>query len=53
VGGGELITMWLEKNIPGSQGRFIKFRWPHAFELFDPAKDQLVTLMADYLHSPR
>jgi pimeloyl-ACP methyl ester carboxylesterase len=53
VGGGELIAMWLAKNIPGSQGRFIKFRWPHAFELFDPAKDQLVTLMADYLHAPR
>jgi acetyl esterase/lipase len=50
VGGGELMAPWITKNIPGSQARFIKFRWPHAFELFDPAKDQLVTLMADYLH---
>ena len=50
VGGGELIAGWLTKNIPGSQARFIKFRWPHGFEFFDPAKDQLVILMADYLH---
>jgi acetyl esterase/lipase len=50
VGGGELIEAWLKKNIPGSQARFIKFTWPHGFEFFDPAKDQLVTLMADYLH---
>jgi pectinesterase len=50
VGGGELMAPWITKNIPGSQARFVKFRWPHAFELFDPAKDELVTLMADYLH---
>lgn len=49
VGGGELMVPWITKNIPGSQARFVKFRWPHAFELFEPAKDQLVTLMADYL----
>jgi pectinesterase len=53
VGGGELMAPWITKNIPGSQARFVKFRWPHAFELFDPAKDELVTLMADYLHERR
>jgi acetyl esterase/lipase len=49
VGGGELMAPWITKNIPGSQARFVKFRWAHGFEFFDPAKDQLVILMADYL----
>jgi pimeloyl-ACP methyl ester carboxylesterase len=53
VGGGELVAEWLTKNIAGSQARFIKFRWPHAFELFDPAKDELVTKLADYLNEQR
>lgn len=53
VGGGELIAGWITKNIAGSQARFIRFRWPHGFEFFDPAKDQLVIVIADYLHETR
>ncbi len=49
VGGGERIAEWVTKNIADSHAQYLEFRWPHAFELFDPAKDELVTLMADYL----
>ena len=44
-----VLDLYTPQDIAGSQARFVKFRWPHGFEFFDPAKDQLVILMADYL----
>ncbi len=49
VKGGRPLSAWIQANVPDSHSRHVHFRWPHAFECFDPSKDELVDLLAESL----
>lgn len=49
VKAGRPLSAWIEANIADSHSQHIHFRWPHAFECFDPSKDELVDVLAGYL----
>jgi len=49
VKGGRPLSAWIQDNVPDSHSRHVHFRWPHAFECFDPSKDELVDLLAEAL----
>ena len=53
VKGGRPLSAWIQTNIAESHAQHLHFRWPHAFEVFDPSKDELVALLADYLNAQR
>ncbi len=46
------LSAWIQSHIPESRSRHVHFRWPHAFECFDPSKDDLVDILAEYLKPP-
>jgi acetyl esterase/lipase len=49
VKGGRALSVWIKANIAENHSSHVHFRWPHAFECFDPSKDELVDLLAKYL----
>jgi hypothetical protein len=49
VKAGRPQSVWIEANIADSHSQHIPFRWPHAFECFDPSKDELVDVLAGYV----
>lgn len=51
VKGGRPLSAWIDANIAESHAQHVHFRWPHAFEVFDPSKDELVALLDDYLNA--
>lgn len=51
VKGGRPLSAWIQANVPDSHSRHVHFRWPHAFECFDPSKDELVELLAEQLRA--
>ncbi|MCY2990209.1 MAG: alpha/beta hydrolase [Planctomycetota bacterium] len=51
VKGGRPLSAWIQANIAESHAQHVHFRWPHAFECFDPSKDELVDLLAGYLNT--
>jgi pimeloyl-ACP methyl ester carboxylesterase len=51
VKGGAPLSNWIQSEIPGARSQHVHFRWPHAFECFDPSKDELVDILAKHLRS--
>ncbi len=51
VKGGRPLSAWIQAHVPNSRSRHVHFRWPHAFECFDPSKDELVDLLAEALQT--
>ncbi|MFM8891420.1 MAG: alpha/beta hydrolase fold domain-containing protein [Planctomycetia bacterium] len=51
VKGGRPLSAWIQAHVADSHSRHVHFRWPHAFECFEPAKDELVDLLAECLHA--
>jgi pimeloyl-ACP methyl ester carboxylesterase len=50
VKGGRPLSVWIKTNIAENHSSHVNFRWPHAFECFDPSKDELVDLLVNYLN---
>jgi len=53
VKGGRPLSAWIEANIADSHSQHVEFRWPHAFECFEPSLTELVPLLTNYLNGQR
>ncbi len=51
VKGGQPLSVWIKANIAENHSSHVHFRWPHGFECFDPSKDELVDVLAEYLNA--
>jgi pimeloyl-ACP methyl ester carboxylesterase len=51
VKAGRPLSAWIEANIADSHSQHIHFRWPHAFECFDPSKDEIVDVLAGHVRN--
>ena len=49
--GGRPLSVWINTNIAENRSSHVDFRWPHAFECFDPSKDELVDVLSAYLRA--